>query len=192
MKVSKAEMDRKFVEYIILLLIGFADKEISCLHIQKEIFLLCEFDEDLKEFYDFIKHYRGPFSSIVDDSISNPFYLSGCWDIIPPKSYDKLSGGYLKITDEGKEKLSKFLDKVDETNNSKLIHIINGAEILSRMYNSLSLEELLLLIYAEFPDFTEKSNVYDKIKNKKEILSKKLLEGDFIDKGKYQELLQLQ
>lgn len=190
MTTSEVEYKRKFIEYLILLIIGDNDKEISLLHIQKEIFLLCNFNEEIKNLYQFVKHYRGPYLDLISESVREPFFLINCWNYFQIKNTNKAYGGFLKITSDGSEEYEKFIEKAKKSSNLDIMHIINAITILNRLYGTLDYEELLLLIYTEFPEFTEKSEEYSKIVLKKEKIAKRLLKKNAISEGKYEELLE--
>ena len=134
MTLSNAEYKQKFIEYLILLILGDFNDKLSVLHIQKEIYLLCNFDVDLKELFSFVKHYKGPYLDLIN---------------------------------------------------------LTAITILNRLYGSLNCEELLLLIYTEFPQYTEKSEVYSNIISKKTNIAKNLFDKKVIDEEKYNELSQI-
>ena len=54
MSLSNAEYRQKFIEYLILLILGDFNDKLSLLHIQKEIYLLCNFDVELNELFSFV------------------------------------------------------------------------------------------------------------------------------------------
>jgi len=189
MTLSNAEYKQKFIEYLILLILGDFNDKLSVLHIQKEIYLLCNFDVDLKELFSFVKHYKGPYLDLINACCEDPFYLEGCWEYFEPK--EKVSGGFLKITDKGHDEYSQFIQKIKDENQEKLLHILTAITILNRLYGSLNCEELLLLIYTEFPQYTEKSEVYSNIISKKTNIAKNLFDKRVIDEEKYNELSQI-
>lgn len=189
MTLSNAEYKQKFIEYLILLILGDFNDKLSVLHIQKEIYLLCNFDVDLKELFSFVKHYKGPYLDLINACCEDPFYLEGCWEYFEPK--EKVSGGFLKITDKGYNKYSQVIQKIKDENQEKLLHILTAITILNRLYGSLNCEELLLLIYTEFPQYTEKSEVYSNIISKKTNIAKNLFNKKVIDEEKYNELSQI-
>ncbi|MBE0522243.1 MAG: hypothetical protein IBX39_08290 [Candidatus Methanoperedenaceae archaeon] len=170
---------QKGLENLILLIIGASDRPISHLHLQKETFLLWNFHPYMKDFLDFIEHYRGPFSSEVRKIIIHPLYLDGCWNYTPPKKQDELSGGYVKITPKGKEIYNKLFQNAKK--NESLSVLLSGIGIIRELYDKLSLEELLLLIYDTYPEYKLKSNVSDSIFKKKDVLAKGIYKKGFID-----------
>ncbi|ADC45913.1 hypothetical protein mru_0061 [Methanobrevibacter ruminantium M1] len=186
MTLSNAEYKQKYIEYLILLLLGDFKNKLSVLHIQKEIYLLYNFDVELKKLFSFVKHYKGPYLDLINSCCETPFYLDGCWEYFEPK--EKISGGFLKITDKGYKEYLKFLQKIKDENQEELLHINTAISMLNRLYGSLDCEELLLLIYTEFPEYTEKSEVYSNIISKKTNIAKNLFEKKVISEEKYNEL----
>ena len=186
MTFSNAEYKQKFIEYLILLILGDFNEKLSVLHIQKEIYLLCNFDVELKKLFSFVKHYKGPYLDLINSCCESPFYLEGCWEYFEPN--EKISGGFLKITDKGLKEYLSFIQKIKDENIEELLHILTAITMLNRLYGPLNCEELLLLIYTEFPEYTEKSEVYSNIISNKINIAKDLFDKKFIDEEKYNEL----
>ena len=190
MASSLSEKKRKYLELLILLILGNYGKSLSVLHIQKEIFLLWNFDEEIRNLYTFIKHYKGPYLDLINECAQEPFFFPNCWNYLHPKNNHEINGGSLKLTPEGYERYNNAIKVIKNTGQVDILHIINAISILNRLYAGLDSEELLLLIYTEFPDFTEKSEVYSNIVSKKDVISKRLLDKNVINEEKYEELLQ--
>jgi len=178
---------QKGLESLILLIIGASTRSISLLHLQKETFLLWNFHPYMKDFLDFIKHYRGPFSSEVEKVVIYPFYLDGCWTYTPPSSKDKLSGGFVKLTPKGIEKYQTLVQKAQK--NKTLILLLTGIKMVRELYDKLSLEELLLLIYDTYPEYKLRSNVSDSIFRKRKNLAKEIHIKGFIDEERMESLI---
>jgi hypothetical protein len=178
------------LEYLILLVLGCKDEIISMLHLEKELFLLWNFHPGIRKYMKFIKHYKGPFSREVQECVIHPFYLENCWEYIPPKKYDRLSGGYIKLTEKGKEEYKKFVNEILKSRDNDLIHLLAGIKIVRNLYDKLSFKELLLLIYDTYPEYTEKSSVYWEIKKEKDKLAKNLMKKKVIDEDRYKSLVE--
>lgn len=174
-------------EKFLLLVLGEHDITLSLLHLEKEAFLLRNFYPDLEDYMNFLAYYRGPFSREVEETIKNPSYLDNNWVYYPPKSSDKLSGGYIRLTDKGRREYKELYDKVKD--DDKLKHLLSGIRMVRKLYDNLSKEELLLLIYDTYPDYIEKSIVYNDIEKKKKILANKLRKRGIIDEERYENLL---
>ena len=94
-------------------------------------------------------------------------YLENLWDYSPPSSKDKLTGGFIQINNEGKSEFVKIMKKIKEKSNEDMIQLIAAMRLLHDLYDKLSSEEFLLLVYVN-PDnkeFIIKSEIYDSIVN---------------------------
>ena len=155
-------------EHLVLLLLGTCESgQHSMLQIQKEFFNLWQSSERIKPLIKFIAHYRGPYSEGLKDTIVSPMYLENLWDYIPPKNRDKLTGGFIRINEEGRKEFDRFINLVKEKNNKDIIQLIAAMRLLHDLYDNLSTEELLLMVYINpnNVDFITKSEIYDSIVN---------------------------
>lgn len=186
---SKDEIDlkQKGLENFILLILGIVDRRISLLHLEKEVFLLWNFDKNLREYLRFIKHFRGPFSKEIQETVVNPFYLENYWNYTSPRKGDNLSGGYVELSNKGKQEYKKLILKIKEK--EEFLHLIAGMKMVRELYDKLTLEELLLLIYDTYPDYTEKSSVYRDIEKKKSVLAERLRRKGIADLKRYNALV---
>lgn len=167
MKILAME-NQEVRERLILLLLGTsASGRHSMLQIQKEFFYLWRSSERIRPLIRFIAHYRGPYSEGLKDTIINPMYLENLWDYYPPSSRDKLTGGYIQINANGKKEFDRFMSAIKEKKNEDLIQLIAAMRLLHDLYDNLSNEEFLLLVYInpDNRDFIEKSEIYDSIVN---------------------------
>jgi hypothetical protein len=178
---------QKGLESLILLIIGASSRPVSLLHLQKETFLLWNYHPYMKDFLHFIKHYRGPFSSEVEKIVLYPFYLDGCWSYEPPSRNDKLSGGYIRLTPKGIKKYQELFQKARM--NENLIPLLTGIQAVRELYDKLSLEELLLLIYDTYPEYKLRSNVSKAIFQKRKSLAQEIYKKGFIDKERMESLI---
>ncbi len=188
MSIDESEGKRKSLENLILLVLGADNKKISQLHLQKEIFLLWNFHPSIKEFVYFIKHYKGPFSQDVKEAIINPIFLEDCW--VYEYSNDELSGGYIYLNNKGKNEYLELVKKIKQKNSIPLSHLLNGVKLIRKIYDNVSMEELLLLIYRSYPKYTQNSYWKERIEKNKEYIAKQLLVKNIIDSKKYKELLE--
>lgn len=58
--------------------------------------------------------------------------------------------------------------------------MISATKILNDLYSKLNPEEILLLIYDAYPKYTEKSNVYYQLNNKRKTIAKQLYQKDIL------------
>lgn len=155
-------------ENLVLLLLGTSESERhSMLQIQKEFFYLWRSSELIRPLIKFIAHYRGPYSEGLKETITSPMYLENLWDYSPPCSRDKLTGGFIQINAKGKREFDRMMRKIKENKNEDMIQLIAAMRLLHDLYDKLSSEEFLLLVYVN-PDnkeFIKKSEIYDHIVN---------------------------
>lgn len=185
------ELKQRGLENFILLVLGVnPHRKISQLHLEKEVFLLWNFDSKyVHQYLNFIKHYMGPFSKEIQETIFNPVYLEGDWNYEPPKNKDNLSGGYVYLTEKGISDYETLIEAIKSDKNEDMMHLLAGITIVRNLYDKLTLEELLLLIYDTYPDYTEKSRVSKSIEQNKEKLATNLLSKGLIDKKRYASLV---
>jgi len=174
------ELTEKEIEYLLLLLLATSKrKRLSHLHIQKEMFLLRDVAKVLHPLFHFIKHFRGPFSKDIKEALSYPMYLDNHW--VYKNSNDKLTGGYIELTKEGENEGKKLIKEILEKKNDKLNHIMAAMNLLHDLYDNLTPEELLYIIYKspKYKDYTKKSIVYKDIieSDTKERLKQKFLKN---------------
>lgn len=176
----------KALEKFILLTLGAIDRPISILHLEKEVFLLWNFHPDIHNYLNFIKHYKGPYSEEISKIIRHPFYLNNYWQYLPPINSDDLGGGYVELTDLGRKEYQKFYS--DAKKRGSLLPLLSGIKMVRELYDNLSSEELLLLIYSTYPEYTEFSKIYRDIERKRRPLAKNLLDIGLIDEQRFEEI----
>jgi len=72
----------EFVEKYAILALGVKKEPIpSEVHIQKELFILSNVKSDLKEHFNFEKHYLGPFSRNLSNIINAPVFIRNAFAI---------------------------------------------------------------------------------------------------------------
>jgi hypothetical protein len=175
------------LEHLILLLLGAQNKKISMLHLEKEAFFLWNFHPDIKNFMKFISHYRGPYSEEIDQVIRNPFHLINCWHYSPPDPADKLTGGFVELTPLGRDEYERLYKA--SSANPQMNPILAAMKMVRELYDKLTPEELLLLIYDTYPEYREKSNVYYGIQKSKKRLAENLVRKGYIDNERYENLI---
>lgn len=179
---------QKGLENLILLVLGAVDRKISFLHLEKEVFLLWNFHPKIKYFLSFIKHYRGPYSKEIQEAIQDPVYLENHWIYSSAPKGDKLSGGYVELTNTGRKEYQRLVEAIK--NNDELLHLFSGIKIVRELYDKLTIKELLLLIYDTYPEYIRRSNVYKDILREKKLLTNGLIKKGIIDIKRYESLLE--
>jgi hypothetical protein len=176
----------KALEKFILLTLGAVDRPISILHLEKEVFLLWNFHPDIRQYLNFVKHYKGPFSQEISKIVHHPFYLEGCWEYVPPQKSNDLGGGFVGLTQSGRIEYQRMYSAAK--NKESLLPLLSGINIVRNLYDNLSYEELLLLIYDTYPEYTEFSKVSKEIERKKIYIAQKLLKDGIIGTERFDEM----
>ena len=174
-------MDQEVEKYIILLL-GVISKPIPTLwHVQKEMFILSNVNPKIQEFFNFEKHYEGPYSQVLQDFIKDPFYFD--------RAYASSSAG-ISLTQSGKQIFEDM--KKQYGANERFQRLLTAMKLTRTIYDKLSKDELLFLIYITYPDYIELSNIYNELvndKEKKKQLATSLLRKEMITQKRYEELI---
>lgn len=173
--------EAELVERYMILLLGSSENPIpSDLHLQKEIFLLSNFKSFIADSFSFQKHYFGPYSQVLDESLKNPAYF--------PEAF-KFNKKMILLSDNGKK---EFLDMTKEFSKEKEFQMImSSLKLLREIYDKLTKDELLLLVYKTYPEFTEFSQISDKLLKDKNIrikLSESIFSKGLITQERYNEL----
>lgn len=174
-------------EQLMLLVLGAVpDKQLSLLHLQKEVFLLWQFHTSIPEFINFVAYQRGPYAEEINNSIREPYFYTDAWEYIKPVSSKDLTGGYVKLTESGKRKYQELYD--DMIKKDKMRPLLAGILIVRTINDDLTPEELLLLIYDAYPDFRTESEVAKEIYEKRSKIIDRLLQRGIIPDEKAEEL----
>lgn len=192
MRNNEIDDNQKGLENLILLVLGSKkNKKISILHLEKELFLIWNFHPSIKIYLHFIKHYRGPYSPEIPETIRDPVYLDGCWKYLPPKNSDYISGGYVKLTHFGLKEYERLYNSIKNQKDDDLSHLLTAIDIVRQLYDKLDLDELLLLIYDSYPKFIDFSEEYNKINRNRVNIANKLKNKRVIDAEKYKSLIEV-
>lgn len=172
-------------EKYIILLLGALESPIPTIwHVQKEFFILSKIQPKFQDLFHFVKHYEGPYSQLLQESVKEPVFY------IRPYEFDSNDAFYL--TDRGKVILDSI--RHEYARDDRFVHLDNTLKIIRSIYDRLSKNELLFLIYVTYPEYTELSIKYDSlvknVKNRKTITSS-LLEKGLITKDRYEELINI-
>jgi hypothetical protein len=167
------------VETYIILLLGAKDEPLpSRLHLQKELFMLSKARPVINDIFRFEKHYEGPYSQILNESLDEPAY----W----PNAYTSDESG-IHLTAEGKKQFDAIVSEME--GKSRFKHLLSILRLVRSLYDEISKDELLLLIYDEYDEFIAKSKVYDRINKNRKGLSKNLRRKGIITQGRCDELI---
>ena len=170
------------LEDLIILLLGSSPNPMpSRGHLQKEMFMLAKANPKLGPLIGFESHYNGPYSPRLQEASFEPFHRAGAY---------KVDGaGRLSLTEEGKRIFDKKVS--DAGPQSKLADLLIVAEMIRMLYDKLSVDELLFLIYKTYPEETEHSNIrgYFKDDSVRRRLADSLLKKEMITPGRRDELI---
>jgi len=138
------------IERYLILLLGVVEKPIpSSIHVQKELFILSKANPRIAEFITFEKHYKGPYSADLADVSRDPAYYSSAF------GFDEY--GRLFLTQKGKDVYKKIIN--DNANNSRFQELLSMIKLTRELYDKLSKNELMFLVYITYNEYTEKSNI---------------------------------
>ena len=143
-KVREMDVSQRLIIYCL----GASNKPVgNKVDIQKILFLTSKELPDLfKDVFTFQKYKKGPYSERIDEDVA----------VISNSGY--ITGGEFGLSDEGYELFQEIEKRVKEPLKSS---IVDNKEFVY----GLTEEELLTFIYVIFPEYTENSEVWDKIKH---------------------------
>lgn len=172
----------KGIERYIIVLLGVLDRPIpSELHLQKELFVLSKAVEKINNYIPYMKHHEGPYSIDLHDVSAEPIYH--------PNAYRRdYKRGFI-LNPEGKQIFKKIINSNSE--NPEFIELLAMSKMVRELYDKLSRDEILLLIYITYPEYTEFSTVSDRILEpyKKKQLAKGLVKKGVITEERFREIV---
>ena len=140
-------------EKLIILLLGARAFPIpSFAHLQKEMFMLSKTYPKVDEVFNFQKHLLGVYSQTLQALAEEPYYFAGAY------TFD---ANGIRLTREGREVFEKMMR--ESKNNFVFQNVISSAKLIRTLYDKLSDDELLFLMYITYPEFTELSSVYEQL-----------------------------
>ena len=164
---------RKSQENLILLVLGaVSDTPMSKLHLEKDIYLLYNFHLEIPKFIKFSAYHRGPYSQEIADAIQDPYIRTDEWVYNPIDKQDKYSSGYIKLTEKGREEYKKLYDKM--LSNKRMHSLLAGIELVRRLYDNLTPQEFIYIIYETYPNMTVNSEIKNEIFAKREEITRNL------------------
>jgi len=172
------------IERYIIVLLGVLDRPIPTeLHLQKELFVLSKAVKKINDIIIYEKHHEGPYSADLHDVSFSPIFYPNAY----LRDYQR---GYI-LNPEGKVIFEKIL--AANSDNQEFVEFLAMSKMVRELYDKLSRDEVLLLIYSTYKDYTEFSSVSDKILSpiKRERLAKSLLKKGVISEKRYKEILEI-
>jgi len=171
-------------EQFVILLLGSTDEPIPTIrHVQKEIFILSKIQPKIQNLFQFEKHYEGPYSQLLQESVRDPRHYDRAYHVTSRDSLILLPNGQ-----------TIYDNLVQQTKDDRyFLSLINSLRLIRTIYDKLSKDELLFLIYDTYPEFIEFSNVYDNLVKNVERRNKiitNLRRKGLITKDRFEELIQ--
>lgn len=117
---------------------------------QKEMFLIADYIEKIREQAEFIPHTFGPYSEAAENEMGNLRSLG----LVKKQDHE------YHITPTG----IAALDKIGPAFSIEEIEAIGD---FKKFLNDLSRDEILLFTYVSYPEFKEESAVYDRVLRKR-------------------------
>jgi uncharacterized protein YwgA len=117
---------------------------------QKEMFLIADYIDKIREQAEFIPHTFGPYSEAAENEMGNLRSLG----LVKEKGHE------YHITPNGIAALSKAKPVFNEEQ-------VEAIQDYKEFLNDLTEYELLLFIYVSYPQFKEESAVYDRVIRKR-------------------------
>ncbi|MDI3475369.1 MAG: hypothetical protein PWQ79_1917 [Thermococcaceae archaeon] len=186
------EQKELLIEQYLILLIGVVDTPVPTnLHLQKEFFILRNVAPDLSKIINFEKHMYGPYSPDLNEALKNPIYYPEAFEFyVQDLPLVKRMIVEISLTPKGKAAFRELLKEYSHAEPFR--EFITIAKAIRLMYDPLNVEELLLLIYSTFKDWTEYSSIYKSLMapTRRRRLAYELYKKGIISKSKYQELLE--
>lgn len=164
-------------EQLIILLLGSADRPLSAVHLQKEMFVFSKTFPKVAEDFNFQKHYLGAYSQILQELAEEPYYF--------PDAYVTDEKG-THLTEKGKTIASKIIE--DGASSANLKTALASFRMIRQLYDKLTDDEILFLMYATYPGYTELSSVYESLVKKKPQIIENLKSKGIITEDRYDEL----
>ena len=172
--------ETEVMEKYIILLLGVVDRPVpSELHLEKELFIITRVNPQAAKYITFEKHYYGPFSVEVKDLVNNPFLYPGAFKV------DKYG---IRLTEKGKKAYEEIVKQ--NINNPRFKQLLQLLKMTRELYDKLTRDELLFLIYITYPEYAEKSKVYNELMRKKKVIAKELLNKGIITPERYKEIVE--
>lgn len=186
------EERESLIEQYLILLIGIVDTPVPTnLHLHKEFFILRNVAPDLSEVIKFEKHMYGPYSPDLNEALKNPVYYPEAFEFyVKDLPLVRRMIVEISLTPKGKAAFRELLKEYSHAESfNEFLAIAKGIRL---MYDPLNVEELLLLIYSTFKDWTKYSSIYKSLMApaRRRHLAHELYKKGIISKNKYRELLE--
>jgi hypothetical protein len=172
----------EIIEKYIILLLGVVDRPIpSFTHLEKEMFILSKCFPIIQDFFNFEEYHYGAYSVALQETVVEPFYFENAF---------KIDGNKISLSDSGKKEFKKIV--LEGQSDKYASELLSALGLIRELYDKLSVNELLFIIYNTYPESAKFSSVSDNyLKNSKlrEKYAKSLLHKGVISQERYNELV---
>jgi len=178
----KDEDELSVIEKYIILLLGVVNRPIpSFTHLEKEMFVLSKSFPKIQDYFNFEEYHYGAYSLALQETVEEPFYFEDAF---------KVEGNKISLSDSGKNEFKKIVEEgIFDKFASELL---TALKLIRELYDKLSVDELLFIIYNTYPESAKFSSVADKylkdIKSR-ERYAKSLLHKGVISQERFNELV---
>ena len=155
---------------LLILLLGASPRPVpSRIHIHKELFVLTRVFPKLSEVLEFEPYYKGPFSRVVQEALR-----------------DLIERGYVIRTEKGYTLTEAGWRMYDEiTKRLKRKDLIDVTKSIREQYDKLAKDELLLLVYVTYPEYTVESEEISRVISRApRIIAQLYLKGMITERGR--------
>lgn len=174
------------LESLILVMLGISDEGMSYTVFEKMLFNA--YNNGLSAYFErrFTPSELGASSVDVREAVESPIFNDEEFMYTEPDEGDRLSGGYVGLTEYGRNIAGQIIIKMKldpETINRYIVmkSLVDEQSIFSD-------EEVLLLNFRKFPKMAVRSEIYDDIYDRREEIADGMLKKGFISRGTYNTL----
>ncbi len=175
------EDELSIIEKYIILLLGVVNRPVpSATHLEKEMFVLSKSFPVIQQYFNFEEFHYGAYSQALQETIEEPFYFEDAF---------KIEGNKISLSESGKLEYQKIVKSGQFHKQAK--ELLSAIKLIRDLYDKLSVDELLFIIYSTYPESAKFSSVSDKYLKDKKMrarLAKNLLSKGIISEKRYIEL----
>lgn len=172
---SSLEEHIEIIERYIALLLGVEDRSIpSVYHVEKELFILSKANPNVARVLHFVPHSYGAYSDVVRN-------------IVYDSDYVDIRNGRITLNAKGKRKFKELVKKYGDDPRFK--QFLATLKMVRKIYDKLSRDELLFLMYITYPEYRENSTYYEELIKRKKEIAQSLLRKGLITKKRYEEIV---
>ena len=180
------------LEQYLILLVGAAESPVPTnLHLHKEFFVLCNTAPKLSEIIRFEKHMYGPYSPDLNEAIKSPAFYPDAFEyhVCELPLVGKMIVN-IALTTDGRKIFDELVAKYSW--NPTFREFMSIAKAVRMLYDPLTVQELLLLVYSTFGDWAKRSVVYNEVMSAefRKKVAEGLLKKGVITKERYRELVE--